>query len=42
WEDGFEILTEYISAIFLLVMLVDLPLGFDGPPVMEAVFRTTV
>ncbi|MCI62893.1 hypothetical protein A2U01_0084150 [Trifolium medium] len=38
WEDGPVVLTEHISAILLFVVPLDLPLGFDGPPVMEAVF----
>ncbi|MCI36116.1 hypothetical protein A2U01_0057338, partial [Trifolium medium] len=37
-EDGHVVLTKHISAILLFVVPLDLPFGFDGPPVMEAVF----
>ncbi|MCH85560.1 hypothetical protein A2U01_0006408, partial [Trifolium medium] len=34
-----SVLTEHISSILLFVIPPDLPLGFDGPPVMDAVVR---
>ncbi|MCI42876.1 hypothetical protein A2U01_0064113, partial [Trifolium medium] len=36
------VLTEHISAILLFIVPPDLPLGFDGPPVMDTVVRLFV